>query len=82
MTDKIVHLVDHGRGNLQDIPACMEAVAARIRAGELDFVAGCAVFLDADGLPTLFGWGDTNDVHSVGMLNIGSAFLSYSRAAR
>lgn len=70
---KVVELFHH---TLQDIPACMEAVAQKIREGEHgDVTCAVAVILQSDGSPVVFGWGRTDAVHSIGVLGIGMGWL-------
>lgn len=75
MTDlKVVKLPT---GNLQDIPALMEAVARQTREGKFGkIVAGVCVLLNDAGEPQVFGWGDTDAVRGIGLLTLGAQFLA------
>ncbi len=72
----VVRLVEVGRPDLNDIPARMEAVAASIRNGEVAPAAAVAVFIDESGELVVYGWGKTETIHSVGLLNLGAIWLA------
>jgi hypothetical protein len=78
----IVHQVEFG--NLADIPKLMETVAAELRAGEYGEVrSGVCVLLGKDGTPHVFGWGaDADDVHAIGLLTLGAAWVGKSEVVR
>lgn len=70
-------------GNVQDIPAMLENLAAQIRAGEVGpFESGAGVLIGHDGDVVVLGWGRTDDIHSIGILHIGAAWLERNRAIR
>jgi hypothetical protein len=65
-------------GNLQDIPALIEALAKQTREGKFgEIVAGVCVLLNDDGEPQVFGWGgDTDAIRGIGLLTLGAQWLS------
>lgn len=76
-------VVELGRGDLNDIPARMRGAADAIEAGEHgDVQAGVAVVIDGNGVPVIFGWGKTTDIHSIGLLHLGAAWLAANRVER
>lgn len=78
-------LVSLDRVSLRDIPAMMRKLATAIENGEYgDVTAVVAVVLDDTdgGRPIVFGWGDTNDIHSIGVLQLGIGFLQASEVRR
>lgn len=81
MTDlKVVELPG---GDLLDIPKRMETVAGQIAAGDHGVVtAGVCVLVDDAGNLKVFGWGRTDDVHTVGLLHLGAAWLAQHRVER
>lgn len=70
--------------SVDDIPAMLEVMAKEIRDGEHGTVtAGAGVFLTTDGEVMVCGWGkDATDVHSVGLLHIGAAWLAANKVQR
>lgn len=71
-------LVELNRPNLRDIPQMLRRMADAIEAGDHgDVTAVVAVALEATGggRPVVFGFGDTNDIHSIGVLQLGVSFL-------
>lgn len=76
-------VADLPRGDLNNIPELMRGAAQTIQDGELgEITSGCAVLINADGVPTVFGWGRTDDVHSTGLLHLGADWLSQHRVIR
>jgi hypothetical protein len=62
--------------SLQDIPAMLELLAARFRAGEAGDAVRCALVLRCnDRPPTVFGWGDTDSCRTFEDLHLGAARL-------
>jgi hypothetical protein len=81
MTD--LRVVDFPTGNFRDIPAALEVMAKLIREGVLgDVVSGAGTFLRSDGSVVVCGWGDTSDVHSIGLLTLGAEWLAARRVVR
>ena len=79
----MTNLIEIGKANLHDIPALLENFARELREGvHGDVVAGAATFLQDDGDVLGFGWGRTDDVHSVGLLSLGAVGLAANRVAR
>lgn len=62
---------------LQDVAACIRAVADAVERGDHgNIVSGAGVVLDDDGTPVIFGWGRTDRVHTIGILQIGASILA------
>jgi hypothetical protein len=73
---KLVQL--HDGPTLRDIPGMLRKLASDIEAGEHgEITAVVAVALEATGggRPIVFGWGDTDDIHTIGILHLGIGFL-------
>lgn len=78
--DNVIALVGQ---NFHDIPALLREMADAIERGDHgDVVSGAGVLLDRDGRPVVFGWGQTDSVHSIGMFQIGATWLATHRAER
>lgn len=76
-------VVELPRGDINDIPRLMRNIADEIEAGNRGPIfCGAAVFLDDDGVPTVFGWGRTGDVHSIGLFHIGANLLAAHKTVR
>lgn len=76
-------VVELPANNLRDIPAMLRQLADNIEAGvHGDVRAGACVLMRADRTMSAFGWGETDDVHSVGILTCGAAILANSRHER
>jgi hypothetical protein len=73
-------VVDDPTDALPDIPALMEGVAADIRRGDLSAHSAVCVVLAESGAVTVFGWGSPDDVHSIGVLQLGAVWLSNQKA--
>lgn len=70
-------------GNLHDIPALLEALAREIQDGQHGTViSGAGVFVDEQGSVFVCGWGRTDDIHSIGLLQLGSAWLASHKVER
>lgn len=76
-------LVELGKPHLHDLPALLRNLAGEIEAGAHgEVVAGAATFLLGDGGVFVCGWGRTDDVHSIGLLQIGASWLATHRVER
>ena len=72
-----------GVTHLHDIPTLLRNLANEIENRvHGDLVAGAATFLCANGEVFVCGWGRTDDVHSIGLLQLGAAWLAANRTAR
>jgi len=78
MTLNVVELVPN---SLRDIPAAMEVAAQEIREAA-NITAGVGVFIDEAGDLKVFGWGDTHDIHSIGLLMAGASWLASHHVRR
>ena len=71
----MTNIVELPKSNLQDIPALLETVARKMRDGELgEVTCGAGIFLAGDDV-LVYGWGQTDGVHSIGLFNIGADWL-------
>ena len=69
--------------SLEDVVACIEGTLAALKAGEYGKVTcGAAVLLEDNGEPHVFGWGHTDSLHSIGILQIGAALLATNSVVR
>lgn len=59
--------------NCRSIPAMLREAADSIEQGDPDEapVAAVAVFRDADGTLGVYGWGETDDLHAIGLIELG-----------
>lgn len=65
--------------NLADIPGMMVRTAGRLQEGELGtVVAGVFVTLDEQGCIRVFGWGRTEAVHTLGVLQMAAVRVAQS----
>jgi hypothetical protein len=80
-----LRVVDIGINNLLDIPAMLRRLADDIEGGEYgDIKAVVAVAVEATGggSPIVFGFGETDDIYSIGVLHLGIGFLAQSEVRR
>ena len=76
---KIVNL---RAANLTNIPAMLREVADSIEKGRHGEVRAMSDVMLADGRdPVIFGWGLTDSIHSLGVLQIGLTWLAQSHRA-
>ena len=70
-------------GNLADVAASMEQAAADIRASQdAPVLSAACITLDANGEIAVYGWGRTDDIHSIGLLQLGAAWLASHKVVR
>jgi hypothetical protein len=68
---------------IRDIPAMARHFADAVENGEYGKVtAAITVTIDEDGGIGVFGWGDTNEVHTVGVLSLALGRFSANRYER
>lgn len=78
MSDNVISLVDHGSGDIGDIPGILRRIADRIESGDMAGVTmGAGVFFDPGTQLKVFGWGaDADSIQSIGLLHLGIWQLS------
>lgn len=54
-----------------DVPAMLRLLADRVDAGEFDVASAACVVELTDRTVELFGWGNTDGLHTVGLLHAG-----------
>lgn len=70
-------------GNLNDIAALIRQVADDIESGQYGkIVSGAAIALNEEGAPVVFGWGRTDDIHSIGLFHLGASWLASHKVVR
>lgn len=75
-TTKLAEVVTLYAQNASDIPAMLRRAADRIESGEVPTKAIIAVSVDADGLRTIYGWGETDSIHSLATLTLATHQLA------
>lgn len=75
-------LVEFTGGSLADVADSMETAAADIRALAIPVVSAACITIDEDGQLAVYGWGRTDDVHSIGLLQLGATWLATNKVSR
>lgn len=69
--------------NYRDVASMMAGVVHEVHSGRLGAIkAGACVLLNEAGDPTVFAWGATEGLHTIGLLHVGAAHLAAGKFKR